>query len=101
MSKKPNYFRQTVKLLEELHKSHPSFSMGRHLSSALSDYGDCWGMSDKELAFALEKYQAQLDAYEPESEIERIIADTNRLFDPKDPLLFDEEEDEDSGYLEF
>jgi hypothetical protein len=44
--------------------------MGRHLATVLDEYGDIWGMSDKELAFAFdiigrnwrdEKYYTQGD----------------------------------------
>ena len=56
--------------------------MGRHLSTALSDYGDFWGITDKELLFALTKYKSQLDMDFPhtdESEIDAIIKDGQNL----------------------
>jgi hypothetical protein len=50
--------------------------MGRHLATALDEYGDVWGITDKELAFTLDKYKSQLDMdiqrYE-EKEIDKII----------------------------
>ena len=50
--------------------------MGRHLSTILDEYGNIWGITDKELAFALEKYKAKLDMDIPhtdDSELENII----------------------------
>jgi len=50
--------------------------MGRHLSTAFSDYGDVWNLTDKEMLFALEKYKAQMDMDIPhtdEREIDDII----------------------------
>ena len=55
--------------------------MGRHLSTALADYGDFWGISDKELLFALSKYKSQLDMDFPhvEEEIDIIIKEGQNL----------------------
>jgi hypothetical protein len=50
--------------------------MGRHLATALDEYGDIWGITDKELAFALTKYKNQLEMDIPhtdEKEIDDII----------------------------
>jgi hypothetical protein len=50
--------------------------MGRHLSTILDEYGNIWGITDKELAFVLEKYKAKLDMDIPhtdDSELENII----------------------------
>jgi hypothetical protein len=55
-----NYFKECIKTLQELHKDYPNFSIGRHLATAMADYGDTWGMSDKEMSYALQKYQAEL-----------------------------------------
>jgi len=52
------------------------YNMGRHLSTALEGYGDMWGITDKELVYALEKYKEQIEMDVPhteESEIDRII----------------------------
>jgi len=56
-----NDFKNIVQVLEELHKNHPSYSFGSIISLAFADYGDTWGVSNKECLFALEKYSAQLD----------------------------------------
>jgi hypothetical protein len=75
MSKKTPYI-EVVTILQELNKSFPTYNLGRHLATALSDYGDIWGMTDKELVFALEKYKTEIEMDVPhtdESEIDKII----------------------------
>ena len=50
--------------------------MGRHIATALDEYGDVWGLTDRELLYAFEKYKAELDMDVPhtdESEIDQII----------------------------
>ena len=42
--------------------------MGRHLSTALDGYGDTWGLTDKEIAYALYKYRSQLEMDVPHTE---------------------------------
>lgn len=93
MSKKTPY-QQALQTLQELHKDFPTYNMGRHLSTALDGYGDIWGLTDKELAFALNKYKAELEMDVPhtdESEIDKIIKEGMDL----DNIL--KEEDEDYG----
>lgn len=66
--------------------------MGRHLSTALDGYGDIWGLSDKEILFALEKYKSQLDMDIPhtdEEELAKIIKEGMDL----DNILKEEEEE--------
>ena len=92
MTQKKNYYNDVITILQELHKSFPSYNMGRHISTVLDEYGDVWGMTDKELAFALTKYKSQLDLDVPhtdESEIDRILKDGMDL----DNILKEEEED--------
>lgn len=78
MSRKPNYLNQIMSLLNELHKSFPSYNIGRHISTAL-DGEDVWGISDKELLAALEKYKIELDIdntpHANEQELQQIIKD--------------------------
>lgn len=93
MSKK-NQYQQALHILQELHKDFPTYNLGRHLSTALSDYGDVWGLTDKELVFALDKYKAELEMDVPhtdDSELEKIIKEGMDL----DNIL--KEEDEDYG----
>ena len=91
MSKKPNYYNKVLHILQELHIAYPTYNMGRHLSTALDDYGNIWGMTDKELAFALTKYKGQLEMDSPhtdDSEIDDIIKDGLDL----DNILKEEED---------
>lgn len=74
--KKTNHHSKIIKLLQELHSSYPNYTMGRHISTALSDYGDFWGITDQEMLFALMKYKSQLEMDVPhsdEKEIDEII----------------------------
>jgi len=76
MSKKPNYYNKVLHILQELHTAYPTYNMGRHLSTALDEYGNIWGMTDKELEFALTKYKGQLEMDVPhtdDSELDDII----------------------------
>ena len=86
-------FRKAISLLEQLHKDYPSYSLGRHISSAISDYGDPWGMTDKEFFHALVKYKAILemagDEMVTDEYIRQITEDANNLFK--------KEEDEEDG----
>jgi hypothetical protein len=87
-----NHYNQVINTLQELHKSYPTYNMGRHLATALDEYGDIWGMTDKELSYALNKYKGELDMDIPhtdESEIDKIIKDGMDL----DNILKEEEED--------
>lgn len=93
MAKRTNY-NEVLHILQELHKSFPTYNMGRHLATALDGYGDLWGLTDKELMFALEKYRSELEMDVPhtdESELEKIIKEGMDL----DNIL--KEEDEDNG----
>ena len=64
--------------------------MGRHISTALFDYGDFWGITDNELFYALNKYKTQLEMDVPhtdDKEIDDIIAQAMDL----DNILKDED----------
>ena len=92
MSKKPNYYRQIIHVLESLHKAHPTYNIGRHISTALDGYDDAWGVTDKEFLFALEKYELELNIdvdHIDKEEIEEIIKDGMNL----ERTLFEEEEE--------
>jgi hypothetical protein len=69
--------------------------MGRHLATVLDEYGDVWGMTDKELAYALNKYKSQIEMDIPhvdETELDKIIKEGMDL----DNIL--KEEDQDGDY---
>ena len=79
-------------MLESLHKAHPTYNIGRHISTALDGYNDVWGVTDKEFLFALEKYELALNMdidHIDQEEIEKIIKDGMNL----ERTLFEEEED--------
>jgi hypothetical protein len=85
-------YEQILSVLAELKEQFPSYNLGRHLDTALSEYKDVWGMTDKEMLFALKKYKAQISQDVPhldESEIEKIIKDGMSLHN----ILNEDEED--------
>ena len=93
MTKKDCYG-EILNVLKDLHKSYPNYNMGRHLSTALDGYGDIWGLSNKELLFALRKYKTELemDVTHSEEEVDQILKDGMDL----ENIL--KEEDEDGNY---
>jgi hypothetical protein len=93
MTKKPKHYNQVLKLLQQLQTSYPDYNMGRHLSTALADYGDFWGISDRELLFALTKYKSQIDMDFPhlEGDIDDIIKEAQNL----ETILKEEENGDD------
>jgi hypothetical protein len=89
---KPNYYSQITKTLNRLQKSYPTYNMGRHLSTALYEYNDLWGVSDKELLLALEKYEIELNIdypHEDEDDLKKIIKGGMNL----ERMFLEEEED--------
>jgi hypothetical protein len=79
-------------VLESLYKAHPTYNIGRHISTALDGYDDIWGVTDKEFLFALEKYELELNMdvdHIDQEEIEEIIKDGMNL----ERTLFEEEEE--------
>jgi len=95
---KKNYYRQAIKMLEELNKNYPTHTLGMHISTALDGYGDYWGISDKEFCFAIEKYIAELELngelIASDTYVNRIVDDAANLFEQS----FDEEEEDEDGY---
>ena len=89
---KPTEYEQILSVLIELKETFPSYNLGRHLDTALNEYKDIWGMTDKEMLYALSKYKSQLTMDVPhpdESEIEKIVRDGMNL----DTILQEDEED--------
>lgn len=89
---KPNSYEQILSVLVELKEAFPSYNMGRHLDTALNEYKDIWGMTDKEMLYALNRYKSQLTLDVPhtdESEIDKIVKDGMNL----DTILQEDEED--------
>ena len=91
---KKNNYMEALSVLEELHKDYPTFTIARHIATATADYGDIWGMSGKELLFALEKYQTELSLdsapIADDDYIQALLEDSKHLLD-------NQQEDED-GY---
>lgn len=88
MRKKDNYI-ECVNILHLLKKEYPSLCLAQHIYGALADYGDFWGMTDKEFLFAFNKYMTELEfSLEKETSIDKIIADASNK------KLFQFEEDE-------
>lgn len=79
-----NSYQEILLLLKELHKEYPSCLMSKHLSTAFDGYNDIWGLSDKELLFALTKYKTEMELDIPhvasEEDVEAIIKGGMNLF---------------------
>lgn len=93
MGKPTDYSKKFIELLQQLKRKYPPFSHPRNIATAFADYGDFWGMSEKEACFALEKYIAELELDSSnivsDDYLDEIVEDAKHLFDPT------EEEDED------
>jgi hypothetical protein len=91
MIRKPNYYKQIIQTLERLHKAHPAYNIGRHISTATNE-SDLWGVMDKEFLLLLKKYEAELDMDVPheEDDVEDIIKNGLNL----QKMFSDEEEEE-------
>jgi hypothetical protein len=82
--RKSSYYNQVLIVLQQLRTAYPDYNMGRHIATALDGYGDVWGLTDKELLFALEKYKSELELDIPhtdENELDQIIKDGMNLED--------------------
>lgn len=55
-----NYFKQIIKVLEDLHKEFPSLTLGKHLSTALDGH-NIWGMTDRDILTCLKDYKSELE----------------------------------------
>jgi hypothetical protein len=91
MAKTPNYYRQIIQTLVRLQKAYPTYNIGRHISTALDEYSDVWGVSDREFLYAIQKYEIELNIDCPhidDKEIEEIIKDGMNL-----DSMFEEEEE--------
>ena len=78
---RPTYYKQIINTLESLHKAHPTYNIGRHISTAL-DGSDIWGVPDKELLTSLKKYEASLEmdvSHPDEEDLDKIIKDGMNL----------------------
>jgi hypothetical protein len=89
--KQKDPYSKAINILLKLKEEHPTYSLGQHLSTAFSDYGDIWGLTDNEIVFALEKYKTEIDLnIVSDSYVDKIVKDAENL-----DTLFLEEDDED------
>ena len=80
MKKTKNYFKLISQILIELKAEHPNTKLGSHLSTALEEHGDLWGIEDEKIFKSLKKYQSMLTAIpSKETEIDKIIEDGMNL----------------------
>ena len=94
MKKKEDEYSEIISLFQELNKKYPTYSIGRHISTALDGYDDIWGVTNREFLFALNKYATTLEmdnSYDDDKFLSKIIEDGEHLFDEMDEE--DEEED--------
>lgn len=84
------HYKKIISTFERLKKAHPTYNIGRHISTALD--GDLWGVTDKEFLHALEKYEVELnmDKDHIDDEIDEIVRKGMHL----DTLFLDDEEEE-------
>lgn len=96
MKKPINYKRKFTRLLGELMRDYPATPIGRHLDIAFESY-DTAMTPDRELCYALEKYQKELaldiDNIAPDDFVYKIQQDGEHLFDER------EEDDELDTYI--
>ena len=71
---KENYTVKTLGLLKDLKKKYPTWDLSQHIAGALEGYSDIWGIKDKELFFAFEKYSQALELDHNAEDITTIIA---------------------------
>ena len=103
---KINYYHEITKLLNDLQKEYPTFGIGRHISTATAEYGDLWGISDKEMFHALSKYRTELELDKSnvanDDFVNAIVEDGKKLFDTNedlgDDLEMTDEDQENDGY---
>jgi len=92
MKKPKTNYDSCLEILSDLKKDYPTTPISQHLYSALADYGNFWGISDKETLFALEKYQSERQMnVASEKDVEKIVEDGKNL----EKLFLDDEDEGD------
>lgn len=91
-------FKEILSILKELKKNYSSYSLGKHFATALDEYyPDIWGISDKEMLYALTKYKAQMEmdvAHETgKDELDEILKGGLDLYDGIQQYEEDDRED--------
>ena len=87
-------YHKILKVLGELKKAHPTYNLGKHLSTSLDDVElkHLWGMSDKVLLDKIKKYQTSLEMdvpHDDDLEIDKILKDAMHL------SIFNDDDEED------
>ena len=72
---KISQYNKCLQILQQLKINFPKYSLGQHLSTALDEYKNLWGVSDKDLLASLIEYQNQLqtDVLHDDDELDEII----------------------------
>lgn len=93
MRNQHDYFDRVIKVLKELKKDHPLAEISTHF--ILATDSDKYPITDKELYNALMKHKAELDMNTlPDSELEKVIEETDDLFTEVEPEDIEDLEDE-------
>lgn len=76
MKANSEHFKGVIHILKELNKTYPNQGLARHIHEATLEYGNLWGLGDKEFHFALTKYKAELDLnIVDQKEVDEILRD--------------------------
>jgi len=79
-----SFYNKILKTLTELKKSHPKFTLGKHISTAIDseNINDLWSISDKELYRNLTDYQSglEMDVQHEDDDINQIIEGGKNLW---------------------
>lgn len=86
---KITFHSQILDVLRQLKAKYPNQGIGKHLSEALLDYPNYWGLSDKEFLFALEKYVLELEENNPipAEELKKLMEDSESLDKLRDGIV--------------
>lgn len=97
---KTNYHAQIIELFRELKAKYPNQGLGQHLSIALSEYPNYWGMSDKEFLFSLQKYKFELEEnmLPPEQEIQKLVDESSSIDKLREGIDYEEFNEEGDEY---
>lgn len=100
MSNRKTMHGQILEVLRQLKAKYPNQGVGKHLSEALVDYPNYWGLSDKEFLFALERYVLELEENTPPPEIElqQLIEESSSIDRLRKGIVDYDELDEEEEY---
>lgn len=91
MPKSKDEYKEIINILSQLHTDFPEHNLGKHISTALSEFSDVWGVSDKELLKAFKTYKETMHTDVPrgtdEEDLEKIIYEGTHL-----PSILDDDE---------